>query len=87
MEIGGVGAVLVVVGLGIALMAVVTALMDSLPPRSDRLAEIARKQAAGEGLTTNESREVTQKKFDGVMPWLGGGCLLIGLILVAVEGN
>lgn len=87
MKIGGVGAVLVVVGLGILLMAVVTALMDRLPPRSDRLAEIARKRAAGEGLTTNESLEDTQAKFEGVMPWLGGGCFLLGLILVAVQGS
>ncbi|MBI2746708.1 MAG: hypothetical protein HYX45_14125 [Burkholderiales bacterium] len=84
MEIGGVGAVLIVVGLGILLMAMVTALMDSLPPRSDQLAEIARKRAAGERLTNNESVEDTQAKFEGVMPWLAGGCLLLGLILVAV---
>lgn len=87
MEIGGVGAVLMVVGLGILLMALVTALTDRLPPRPDRLSEIARRQAAGEDLSTNESLEVTQRKFEDLMPWFGGGCLVLGLILVAVQGN
>jgi hypothetical protein len=84
MSIGGVGMLFIFVGLGVLLMAGITAVTNAIPPRSTRLEIIRQKMDAGEPLTSDEQLEERQTNFERKMPVFGLACLLIGVIAIAI---
>lgn len=84
MSIGAIGSVFILVGLGTLLTAVINATSDAVPPRTQRLEVIQRKQLAGEPLSSNEKLEAQQAKFERKLPLAGFVCLLVGSVLIFI---